>query len=122
MALKKFFSFFICVIALTHYADAQSVDNDYTTIKNGFHNPPHLARPKVYWWCLNGNIDTIRAKQELSDLKKQGFGGFDFFEIGVPKSDSMVKAGPAFLSDQSLKIIKSVVNEASPLTFLVCLF
>ncbi|MGN6800463.1 MAG: glycosyl hydrolase, partial [Ginsengibacter sp.] len=110
-----FFSFFICVIALTYCADGQSVNNDYTTIKNGFLNPPHLARPKVYWWCLNGNIDTIRAKQELSDLKKQGFGGFDFFEIGVPKSDSMVKAGPAFLSNQSLKIIKSVVNEAKKL-------
>ncbi len=48
-------------------------------------------------------------------MKNAGIGGFDFFEIGVPKEDTMVTAGPAFLSDQSLKVIKYVVNEAGKL-------
>ena len=37
----------------------------YERLSSGFRNPPDKARPKVYWWCLNGNIDTIRAKEEL---------------------------------------------------------
>lgn len=54
-------------------------DNTYETIKAGFLNPEANAKPKVYWWCLNGNIDTVRAKQELLAMKEAGIGGFDLF-------------------------------------------
>lgn len=94
---------------------AQTGSNQYQKLQEGFKNPPPAARPKVYWWCLNGNIDTVSAKQEFAAMKKAGITGFDFFEIGVPKSDTMIPAGPAFLSDESLEIIKSVVKEAGRL-------
>ena len=90
-------------------------DDTYETLKEGFLNPSASAKPKVYWWCLNGNIDTVRAKQELLAMKEAGIGGFDFFEIGVPKQDTMISGGPAFLSDESLEIIKFVVTEAGKL-------
>jgi len=48
-------------------------------------------------------------------MKKAGIGGFDLFEIGVPKEDVMIPGGPAFLSDESLEIIEFVVNEAGRL-------
>ena len=89
--------------------------NNYIAFRKGFLNPTGLARPKVYWWCLNGNIDTVRAKEELLEMKKAGIGGFDLFEIGVPREDIMIPGGPAFLSDESLKIIRFVVNEAGKL-------
>lgn len=84
----------------------------YKLLKQGFANPPASVRPKVYWWCLNGNIDTISARQELQEMKNAGITGFDFFEIGVQKGDTMIVPGPAFLSDASLNVIKSVVKEA----------
>jgi hypothetical protein len=87
----------------------------YEFIQKGFQNPPDEARPKVYWWCLNGNIDTIRAKQEFLAMKNAGITGFDMFEIGVPKEDTMIPGGPAFLSNESLKTIKFVINEAGKL-------
>ena len=87
----------------------------YETIRSGFLNPSGSAKPKVYWWCLNGNIDTVRAKQELVAMKEAGIGGFDLFEIGVKKEDVMIPGGPAFLSDESLEIIKYVVTEAGKL-------
>ncbi len=90
-------------------------DITYETLKAGFLNPSESAKPKVYWWCLNGNIDTVRAKQELLAMKEAGIGGFDFFEIGVPKQDTMIPGGPAFLSDESLEIIKYVIDEAGKL-------
>jgi hypothetical protein len=90
-------------------------DETYEFLKEGFQNPPDPARPKVYWWCLNGNIDTIRAKQEFLAMKKAGIGGFDLFEIGVPKGDTMIPGGPAFLSEESLKLLKFAVREAGRL-------
>jgi len=93
--------------------------SDYEELLESFKNPSASARPKVYWWCLNGNIDTVRAKQELLAMKEAGIGGFDLFEIGVPKEDDMILGGPAFLSDESLKIIKFVVEEAGKLDLTV---
>lgn len=113
---KKLLLSIAMFIGFTSFLYAQQKNNSvYRTLKKGFENPPNSARPKVYWWCLNGDIDTVRAKQEMTDMKNAGIAGFDFFEIGVPKGDTMIPAGPAFLSDSSLKIIKFVVNEAGKL-------
>jgi len=87
-------------------------------MKTGFSDPPLQVRPKVYWWCLNGNIDTLRAREEFTAMKKAGISGFDLFEIGVPKGDT-IQGGPAFLSDESLKVIKWVVEEAGKLQLTV---
>lgn len=91
---------------------AQNVD--YQKIKSQFNNPPQSAKPKVYWWILNGNLDTIRAKQELQAMKEAGIGGFDFFEIGAPR-DTMIPGGPAFMSDESVDLIEFAVKEAGKL-------
>jgi hypothetical protein len=82
----------------------------YEEMSKNFLNPSGPARPKVYWWCLNGNIDTAATGEEFRAMKKAGIAGFDLFEIG--SGDKMVQAGPAFLSDESVKTIKFVVNEA----------
>ncbi len=87
-----------------------SENETYNTISKNFANPTGMALPKVYWWCLNGNIDTVTAREEFLAMKKAGIGGFDLFEIG--SHDKMIPAGPAFLSDKSLQVIKYVVNEA----------
>jgi len=92
----------------------KEVDN-YKRLKEGFVHPSGTALPKVYWWFLNGNIDTSEAKKELREMKKAGIAGFDFFEIGVPKGDTMIEAGPAFLSEGSLKVIECIVREAGAL-------
>ena len=116
--MKKTVFPFILIICLffpsVQRVSAQS-SNEYNTLAVGFQNPTGQARPKVYWWCLNGNIDTIAAKQEFIEMKKAGIGGFDFFEIGVPRTDKETPGGPAFLSDESLKVIKFAVNEAGKL-------
>lgn len=87
----------------------------YETLKECFLNPSPEARPKVYWWCLNGNIDTVRAKQEFRQMRDAGLGGFDLFEIGLQRGDNSIPGGPAFLSDESLRLIEWVVEEAGKL-------
>ncbi|OIN55944.1 hypothetical protein BLX24_27275 [Arsenicibacter rosenii] len=87
-------------------------------LRKGFADPPRQARPKVYWWWLNGNADTVRLKQELRAIKQAGIGGVDIFEIGVSAAnnpDNMVKAGPPFMSDASLDAIEAAIREATRL-------
>ncbi|MGA0559239.1 glycosyl hydrolase [Larkinella sp. VNQ87] len=87
-------------------------------IRDGFKNPPIPARPKTYWWWLNGSVDTVRLKEELRAMQKAGLGGVDIFEIGVPaynNPNGMVKAGPPFMGTESLKAIEIALREATRL-------
>ncbi len=113
--MKKACFALILIIILATDQDLSAQNNIRESFVKGFLNPPDSVRPKVYWWCLNGNIDTVTAKQEFLDMRNAGISGFDMFEIGVPKEDTMIPGGPAFLSDESLKVIKFVVNEAGKL-------
>ncbi len=93
---------------------------DYDSFKTGFINPPMRARPKVYWWWLNGNTDTVRLRQELVAMQQAGIGGVDIFEIGVPSytnPDNMIPAGPAFMGEESKKTIKFAIDQATRLDF-----
>lgn len=88
------------------------------SLKASFKNPPGSARPKVYWWWLNGNTDPVRLKEELQAIKKAGLGGVDIFEIGLPPASDpnhVVPAGPAFMSKESLEAIKLAIDEAGKL-------
>jgi hypothetical protein len=103
----------LIIVPLEEFLCAQ--ENTYDKLSAGFRNPPDNVRPRAYWWCLNGNIDTLRAKEELRAMKNAGISGFDIFEIGVPRSDTMIQGGPAFMSDESLKVLKAVISEAGRL-------
>jgi hypothetical protein len=83
-------------------------------LATGFANPTGTARPKVYWWWLNGYTDQVRLKEELVAIKNAGLGGVDIFEIGF-RPDGVVPAGPAFLGDSSLKTIAFAIKEATKL-------
>lgn len=102
-------TFLICISGIQLFG--QSSD-DYETLKAGFLNPPQGARPKTYYWWLNGNVDTVRVKEEIAAMNKAGISGFDIFEIGVPNRDTMVAPGPAFLSQESLQAIRVALVEA----------
>ncbi|MFP4505387.1 MAG: glycosyl hydrolase [Cyclobacteriaceae bacterium] len=89
----------------------------YHQLKAGFQDPPISARPKNYWWWLNGYTDTTTMRQELEAMKAAGIGGLDLFEIGAKEwyNDGIIPAGPAFLSDASLSDIKFAVEKAGKL-------
>jgi len=111
--MDRFSSFsliaFLFIIGPVLLYGQKTLPND---LKQGFANPPMNAWPKTYWWWLNGNIDTVRVKEEIKAMKEAGISGFDIFETGVPRTDTMVMAGPAFLSEKSLASIKVALNEA----------
>ncbi len=94
-----------------------STSASYQELAQGFKNPPTAARPKNYWWWLNGYTDSLTMIQELEAMKAAGIGGLDLFEIGAKAwyNDGVIPAGPAFLSEASLAHIKIAVEKAGEL-------
>ena len=46
----------------------KNYNKDY--LKEGFINPPHSARPGVYWYFMNGNIERKAITADLELMKK----------------------------------------------------
>lgn len=55
----------------------------------GFANPPDSAKPWVYWFWLNSNIDKLGITQDLEAMKRVGIGGVLIMETdqGTPVGD-----------------------------------
>ena len=90
----------------------------HSKLSEGFTTPPIDAKPKIYWWWLNGNVDTNRLKKELVAMKEVGIAGVDIFDIGgweVPNPNNMIPAGPAFMGEKSLQYLKFAIEEAGKL-------
>jgi hypothetical protein len=115
--MKNIISYLLVPVLIIHFATmsstAQTV-NTYQAFSEGFINPPASARPNAYHWWLGGYVDTVRLKEELVSLKKAGIAGLTIFEIGSDDT-ILVKKGPAFLSKESLAVIKCAVTEAGKL-------
>lgn len=108
-----FFFFSICVFS-TGKTLGQNTPLR-STFADHFKNPPKKAKPKLYWWWLNGDVDTTRLKAELQTMKNAGIGGVDIFEIGLYPEDNpgdMIKPGPPFMSDAFLKNLKVALDMA----------
>lgn len=103
---------------LLSFSNTQKTDANLTILKTGFKSPPIQARPKVYWWWLNGYVDKVRLKEELLAIKNAGLGGVDIFEIGLPPAsdpNGIIPAGPAYMGDESLDVIEMAIEEAGKL-------
>lgn len=114
--MKKLFYFAALILCtFTGYSCSQKQNSTgIAQLRQNFNSPSGTARPKVYWWWLNGYTDRGRIKEELQAIKDAGLGGVDIFEIGF-RPDGVVPAGPAFMSDSSLDHITLAIREATRL-------
>lgn len=111
-------SMLLVMVALLWQCEPTKTDDMLSELRAGFKNPPVTARAKVYWWWLNGYVDSVRLKTELKAIKEAGLGGVDIFEIGVRKASDekgIIPAGPPFMGDESLRMIKLALDEAKKL-------
>ena len=73
-----------------------------------FRNPPDEARPRCYWYWMNGNITKEGILADLEGLAAIGVGGVNVFDIGL------LPAGPVSnRSDEWFERIKFAVEEAT---------
>jgi len=87
------------------------------SLENGWANPPANARPRVYWWWLNGNVTKAAITRDLEGLKAKGFIGAVIFDAGGADYDgnAAVPAGPAFMSPEWRELFKHTLREADRL-------
>ncbi|MBC8096972.1 MAG: hypothetical protein H7Y43_14290 [Akkermansiaceae bacterium] len=76
-----------------------------------FVTPPASAKPWVYWYFMDGNLDRAGMTADLEAMKQAGIGGAIFLEIniGVPR-------GPVdFMSPQWQDLVAHAAREADRL-------
>jgi len=62
---------------------AISCSHSISELQKGFENPPHEARPQVWWHWMDGNITKDGIRKDLLWMKESGIGGFHHFDAGV---------------------------------------
>lgn len=67
-----------------------------------FISPPDYAKPRVYWWWLEGNISKEGIRFDLAEMKKAGIQGAIIFDAGSSSYTGMKRTepGPVFMSPQ----------------------
>ena len=81
------------------------------TLAQQFQNPPDSARPGVYWYFLNGNLNGKEMTADMESMKAAGIGNLVFLEvdIGTP-------VGPvAFMSPKWQELFVQAVRDAERL-------
>ena len=65
-------------------AAARPVTGD---LEKNFVNPPDAARPGVYWYFMDGNLNGKEMTADLESMKAAGLGNLVFLEVdvGIPK-------------------------------------
>jgi len=77
----------------------------------GFLEPPDSARPGVYWYFMDGNLDRGGMTADLESMREAGIGNLVFLEVnvGLPR-------GPVdFLSEEWQELFVHAVREAERL-------
>ena len=80
-------------------------------LKNGFINPPDSARPGVYWYFMDGNIEREAITADLESMKEEGLGYVLFLEVNVGVPRGKVD----FLSNEWQELYKHAVKECERL-------
>jgi hypothetical protein len=85
----------------------------------GFAHPPDAAKPRVYWWWLEGNLSRAGITRDLEEMKRKGIGGALVFDAssGARYSDTveLTPAGPGFMSPEWRALFKHMLEEADRL-------
>jgi hypothetical protein len=85
-------------------------------LRRGFLEPPMEARPRALWDWVDGNFQLEEITREMEEAVRMGMGGFDIWDVrSVVDEDSIMPAGPAFMSDPSVEAICYAINEAERL-------
>ena len=101
----------LCLFGILCAACASRTKAGPGALRSGFAAPPDAARPWVYWFWMDGNLDRAGLTADLEAMKRAGIGGVIIMEVdvGIPK-------GPVkFMSDAWRALFKHAAKEAERL-------
>ncbi len=77
-----------------------------------FRDPPSYSRPGAFWCWLNGNMTREALTRDLREMSEKGMGRAEIWDVAAANNpDDYVPAGPAFLSDSSVAMIRYALDE-----------
>ena len=81
-------------------------------LEKNFAEPPDSARPGVYWYFLNGNLNGREMTADLESMKAAGLGNLVFLEVDIDEPPG----GPvAFMSPEWQELFVRSVRDAERL-------
>ena len=108
--------FCILQLVLFNSCGRDNPENNVLTLEElseEFINPPSGSKPGAYWCWLNGNISRERISRDLREMSEKGVGRAEIWDVAaVNNPGNYIPAGPAFMSDSSVVMIRYAIGEA----------
>jgi hypothetical protein len=95
---------------------AVSQVENLTALSDEFVVPPMSSRPGAYWCWLNGDVTKASITFDLEEMKDKGMGRAEIWDVALRNDpDGIFGVGPAFLSDESVEMIRHALGEGKRL-------
>lgn len=114
----------VCVIVAIFFTACKKDEltaEAYTSLKEGFMNPPDSTKPGVYWYFISGHISKEGITKDLEAMKKVGIGevfiGDIFYEPPTNNSLGLIANPPMgntpSLSEEWWDCMRHAIKEGS---------
>lgn len=103
-------TFLVCYI-FTINAYAQTVSD----LSTSFKNPPHSAKPIVWWHWVGSNVTKDGITKDLEWMQRSGIGGFQAFDVSIGSGQTIDKK-VSYFTPEWLALIKHTAAEAKRLS------
>jgi hypothetical protein len=87
------------ILAEAPSAVSQSDDQAGASLEAQFRDPPNVARPRVWWHWLNGNVTEQGITKDLDWMQRVGIGGLQNFDINL-STPVMVEKRLAYMTPE----------------------
>jgi len=113
LKIKSFILFLQLVLLIgCSNNDTNNDDSGIEKLSAEFRNPPSYSRPGAFWCWLNGNMTREAISRDLREMSEKGMGRAEIWDVAaVNNPDNYIPAGPQFLSDSSVALIKFAFSE-----------
>ncbi len=103
------------VLAVSATAWARAAEP--VSLDQGFRNVPNAAKPWVYWWWVNGNVDEKTITRDLEAMKEAGIGGLLMFDARGYHDDHIgpVPVKMEFMGEEWRRMLKLAIEKAGAL-------
>lgn len=115
IALK--FALVLLISIFLHSCTEAKPNPTIEELKASFKEPPFEARPGVYWYFMDGNLDKDEMTKDLESMKEAGMNHLIFLEVNV----GIPRGNVDFMSDQWLDLFAHAEREARRLGIAITL-
>lgn len=104
----------ILFLVLFHIFSINSFGQEVNNLFASFQNPPHSAKPIVWWHWVGSNVTKEGITKDLEWMQRVGIGGFQAFDVSIGGGQTVEKK-VSYFTPEWLALIKHTAAEAQRL-------